>query len=136
MNDIQTFDTYKYLVSDDEITINFSILSPTVNLKNIKCKYNIFGIGEGFSGITPLTNRDYIDLESANLLGQNMITILFDDRTKTLNGFYKEEIYVFSLAFYDGEKKIHTVNQLLITSEIMNEFYASRNQFQSIYLNE
>lgn len=136
LNEIQTFDTYKYLVSDDEITINFSILSPTVNLKNIKCKYNIFGIDEGFSGITTLTNRDYTDLESANLLGQNMITILFDDRTKILNGFYKEEIYIFSLAFYDSGKKIHTINQLLITSEIMNDFYASRNQFQSIYLNE
>lgn len=65
-----------------------------------------------------------------------MITILFDDRTKILNGFYKEEIYIFSLAFYDSGKKIHTINQLLITSEIMNDFYASRNQFQSIYLNE
>lgn len=42
LTEIKVFDTYKYLVSKDEITINFSILSPTVNTKSITCKYSIF----------------------------------------------------------------------------------------------
>lgn len=141
IKEINTFSTYKYLVTDLDITINFSISSPTINVKGLDCRYRLWSLqninntieqksivtnaedtdSEGFAGITSLT-----------FLGQNIINISFDDN------FSKENIYIFELGIFDRntETLLQSFKQFLITSELMNSFYATQNTFQDILCNE
>jgi hypothetical protein len=74
INEIETFSVYKYLSDDEGVTINFSIISPTSNLSQITCKYRIHDISEKFVGVGE-NATDYTDIDSLNLLGQNVLSI-------------------------------------------------------------
>lgn len=137
LTEIKVFDTYKYLVSKDEITINFSILSPTVNTKSITCKYSIFSFPtlkdwdtSTSLQVSPITQYFRQDIPSLNLLGQNMLTIPFTQ------SFAKGNIYIFTLEFFQLGKDTPlidaTKSNILITSELLNEFYSTVDQFQTI----
>lgn len=146
IKDVSCFDTYKYLVSDAGVTINFSILFLTKTSKDkIICTYQLKGIKDGFTGTEPLwieDSRDERILQDCNLLGQNIVYIPLEYIWMSPSCFNKENIYIFSLKFYTQneetleKKEIYAADQLLITSEIMNDFYDSRDRFQDIYLNE
>lgn len=143
INEIEVFDIYKYISDDDEITINFSITSPTSNLNQITCKYRIHDINSDFSGVE--RNSGYKDINSLNLLGQNILTI--DYETSDINWFKKENIYVFELAFFNilewnkyvnneitNPIPVYQAAEFLITSSVLNDFYSSDNKFQLITL--
>lgn len=141
VKDIKTFDTYKYLVDTDGVTINLSITSPTANLNQITCKYKLHSINSKFTGTSDISG--YRDIDSLNMIGQNIFTIDFykEGDFTTIPGFEKENIYILELAFFntdDAELKnvLFQSAQFLITSEMMNDFYSSQNQFQKIKLSE
>ena len=141
VNDIKVFDTYKYLVDTDEVTINLTIISPTSNLNQITCKYKIYSINNNLSGVSDISG--YRDIDSLNMLGQNMFTIDFynSENENSIKGFEKENIYILELAFFNVEDTecknvLFKTAQFLITSEIINDFYSSTNKFQDISLSE
>lgn len=158
INEIETFSIYKYLSDDEGVTINFSIISPTSNLSQITCKYRIHEIGNEFKQLGK--NTDYQDIDSLNLLGQNILTINYGTENKN-DWFQKEEIYIFELGFFnikDWEvyikalenhinypdkypdkptiKPIHCAAEFLITSELFNTFYSEESRYQDIKLTE
>lgn len=134
VDQISCFNTYKYLVDEDSININFSILSPTSNLSSITCKYRIHEIADNFSGIS--RNSEYLDIDSLNLLGQNILTLEFE--SSSIEWFKKEEIYIFELAFFNTNDStpLHRAAEFLITSKLFNDFYSSNSKFQDISLTE
>ncbi len=96
IDEIETFTVYKYLSDDEGVTINFSIFSPTSNLTQITCKYRIHELEDYFKGIKNST--PYENIDSLNLLGQNILPIEFDNSS---GWFHKEEIYIFELTFFN-----------------------------------
>lgn len=98
INEINAFSTYKYLSDDDGVTINFSIVSPTSNLNQITCKYRIHEILDNFMDVG--RNTGYTDIDSLNLLGQNILTLEYNP-DKKFPWLQKEEIYIFELGFFD-----------------------------------
>lgn len=150
INEIETFSVYKYLSDDEGVTINFSIISPTSNLSQITCKYRIHDISEKFVGVGE-NATDYTDIDSLNLLGQNVLSINYGT-DENLSWFKKENIYVFELAFFNisdwnnyiiekekGGKielpsPIYQTAEFLITSSVLNDFYTSDDQYQLISL--
>lgn len=139
IRDIEALTIYKYLSDDDGVTINFNIISPTSNLKQITCKYRIHEIQDKFTGVA--RNTGYKDIDSLNLLGQNILTLDYD---KEDGWFHKEEIYIFELAFFDIDDwnnnqnctPIYQVAEFLITSSVLNDFYIDKDQYQKITLRE
>ena len=144
INEINAFSTYKYLSDDDGVTINFSIVSPTSNLNQITCKYRIHEILDNFMDVG--RNTGYTDIDSLNLLGQNILTLEYNP-DKKFPWLQKEEIYIFELGFFDikeweeyTNKKTDTivpkyqVGEFLITSSLLNDYYSNTNKFQTIPL--
>lgn len=144
INEINAFSTYKYLSDDDGVTINFSIVSPTSNLNQITCKYRIHEILDNFMDVG--RNTGYTDIDSLNLLGQNILTLEYNP-DKKFPWLQKEEIYIFELGFFDikeweeyTNKKTDTivpkyqVGEFLITSSLLNDYYSNTNEFQTIPL--
>lgn len=136
IDEIETFTVYKYLSDDEGVTINFSIFSPTSNLTQITCKYRIHELEDYFKGIKNST--PYENIDSLNLLGQNILPIEFDNSS---GWFHKEEIYIFELTFFNvkdwednGENAtpIYNAAEFLITSEILNSYYGTTDEFQKI----
>lgn len=141
VNDIKVFETYKYIVDSDGVSVNLSIISPTSNLNQITCKYKIYSINDKFSGVTDISG--YRDIDSLNMLGQNMFTIDFysSEVENSIEGFEKENVYILEIAFFNIEDTVYEnvlfkTAQFLITSEIMNDFYSGTNKFQNISLAE
>ncbi|MEG0773657.1 hypothetical protein [Clostridium sp.] len=132
-NKIKVFEIYKYLVGTDDITINFSIVSPSINISSLICKYKLHSINDNFNSTCEITS--YTEIPSINLLGQNILNIRFDTK------FKKEEIYLFEVAFFTkddtgSENLIFKTAQFLVTSEVFNKFYSSKKTFQDISLTE
>lgn len=158
ISSIKCFDVYKYLSDDEGITINFNIVSPTSNLSQITCKYRIHEIASEFGGISRST--DYRDIDSLNLLGQNILPLTYESRTDSNALFFKEEVYIFELAFFNIDdwntyleelnsyeedpinltkptiNALHRAAEFLITSKLLNTFYSSESRFQDIPLTE
>lgn len=121
--DINIFDTYKYIVNDSGVSINFNINLPIDNInqeESVTLK------------IYPLVNKNkkltkgdkyLISREDINLLGQNLINIDFDQKE-----FLKNNIYILSVEL----TKNYSRDQILITSELMNQFYNTDNRYQLI----
>lgn len=141
IKEINTFSTYKYLIAENDITINFSISSPTVNINTLDCKYrlwslqNIDGViqqGQIVTNALDTDNDGFAKIVSLTFLGQNIINITFDDN------FSKENIYIFELGIFDkvSNKHLQSFKQFLITSELMNSFYSIKDTFQDIFCNE
>lgn len=131
INDIKCFDVYKYLVDEDGVSINFSIESPTSKLGQITCRYRIWEINNEFTGATAIT--DLLEIDSLNMLGQNILSIDFE--YQDWSNVKKEEIYLFELSFYninDLEIPLYQNVQVLITSEVLNDFYLNTNRFQDL----
>lgn len=143
IEDIEVFSTYKYLSDDSGVTVNFNITSPTSNSSQITCKYRIHNISENFEGVE--NSSEYKDIDSLNLLGQNILTIDFE--SDDMLWFKKENIYIFELAFFnisewnnyinndrDEPTPIYQAGEFLITSALLNDYYYNNSQFQNISL--
>ena len=141
ISEIEALSIYKYLSDDEGVTINFSIVSPTSNLNQVTCKYKIHEIENNFAKLG--RNTGYKDIDSLNLLGQNILSVDYDKENE--GWFYKEEIYIFELAFFnikdwennrDNATIIYNTAEFLITSEILNDYYSTINKFQEIPLSK
>jgi len=121
--DINIFDTYKYIVNDSGVNVNFNINLPIDNINQEESvKLKIYPLvnnnGKLTKGDTHLKCYEHI-----NLLGQNLINISFDQE-----GFLKNNIYILSIEL----TKDYSRDQILITSELMNQFYNTDNRYQLI----
>lgn len=144
---IVVFDTYKYLVSNDDITLNYTITSPLTSVSNLLTELRIYKITKGTGDNYNLELAWAQELNEINYLGQNITTCSFNDTNSVIDSvnepltavLEKEEIYLLQLRIYiDGEKKQQYQNwhRLLITSELMNPFYNSIQDFSTIELSE
>lgn len=141
--DISIFDTYKYLVNDSSVNVNFSINLPISTLSNndsIKLRlYPLFKVTEGDKSYLDIDGEVYKDIsDDLNLFGQNIITISYfnetpgnDENKEYKFNFHKENIYILSVIISDGTNK-YKRNQLLITSELMNSFINKYDRYQLI----
>jgi hypothetical protein len=114
---INLLDTYKYSISNKDVSINFTINVPLLSTK-LSGKYEIYTL-DG----TPVIESKEIE----NLQGQNTPTISFD------SDFLQNEIYEFRVTIYDGTNKIKTASKPLITCPLFNNFYFTKNDFDQIY---
>lgn len=117
---INLLDTYKYSISNKDVSINFTINVPLLSTK-LSGKYEIYTL-DG----TPVIESKEIE----NLQGQNTPTISFD------SDFLQNEIYEFRVTIYDGTNKIKTASKPLITCPLFNNFYFTKNDFDQIYWDE
>lgn len=133
ISDIQCFDIYKYLINDEGVTLNFTIESPISKIGELTCRYRIWAFDDGMQNVHLVTN-DFKEIDSLNMFGQNILSINWNGE------FQKEEIYLFELAFGNLENNsftpIYQNVQVLITSELLNDFYSTTNQFQDLSLSE
>lgn len=145
VTDITVFDTYKYLVSTEDVTLNYTITSPLTAVSNLLTELRIYKITKGTGDNYDLKLAWAQELNEINYLGQNITTCNFNDNSAVideeqeplLEKFEKEEIYLLQLRIYiDGEKKTQYQNwhKLLITSELMNPFYNTIQDFSTIEL--
>lgn len=138
INTIQCFDIYKYFINDSGVTINFSIECPISKLGALTCLYRIWAFNDGLQDVHEAIGLTSMD--SLNMFGQNILSINWDGE------FQKEEIYLFELAFGNWEKQENSTDltfkimyhnvQVLITSELLNDFYFTTNRFQELSLSE
>lgn len=142
---INVFDTYKYLIANDSITLNFNITSSLTSIYNLGTEIRIYKI----------TNRDEQSynlklalaekLTEVNYLGQNIITFSFSSDSKrnsefeneSIEEFFeKEQIYLLELRIYIDNDRYKKYYKLLITSELFNSFYNKIDDFSTINLSE
>ncbi|MBQ0113247.1 MAG: hypothetical protein KBT03_08980 [Bacteroidales bacterium] len=146
-DEVKAFEEYyKYIVSENEITFNFDITSPTTSLDSLSTEFRIYKI-------TARTEDDDYDLKLAysqeldevNYLGQNIISCQFNtdecidpEREGLEAEFDKENIYLVQLRIYMDETKQTYKNwhRILIGSELMNSFYNSKNDFSEILMKD
>lgn len=132
ISDISCFDIYKYLVNDEGVTLNFTIESPISKVGDLDCRYRIWAFDDGMQNVHKAI--DFTSIDSLNMFGQNILTIDWKGE------FQKEEIYLFELAFGNLTNGVFTPIyqnvQVLITSELLNDFYSTTNRFQDLSLSE
>lgn len=142
---INVFDTYKYLVGNNEVTINFNINSPIG--KELSAEAYIYSLRQDSESKKLIKDNEHKWLVGSdlNVYGQNIVSINKD--TLDVKGevpFRLEDIYLFEVEF-KKDTKDETDNtssasfsrtQILIASSIMNGFYNKRNRFQEILASE
>lgn len=145
ITEIAVFDTYKYLVSNDDVTLNYTITSPLATVSNLLTELRIYKITKGTGDKYNLKLAWAQELNEINYLGQNITTCNFKDSAYVIDNekepltevLEKEEIYLLQLRIYiDGKAKTQYQNwhRMLITSELMNPFYNTVKDFSTIDL--
>lgn len=133
ISNIECFNVYKYLINDEGITLNFTIESPVSKIGELTCRYRIWAFDDGMQNVHLITDG-FKAIDSLNMFGQNILSINWSGE------FQKEEIYLFELAFgnlkNEGFTPIYQNVQVLITSELLNDFYSTTNRFQDLSLSE
>lgn len=129
INDIRIGSSYKYLVSDNEVSINFTIDGPFPANSNYDVKYTIYGFDIDSSNKLKLQDSQYTGIiNGPNLHGQNIITIPISN-TLSSAAIAREDIYICRFYIEDLD---FTVDKYLITSSLMNSFYSSVEDFSTI----
>lgn len=149
---------WKYTTSDDKLTLKFNtkgVLEQSVFSEDIKLKYNIRRYLTYDS--TEVTDENYQTKTVIGKNGTNLYNINipeWDPMTETTlsipfvpfpssesydnNTFYKEDCYVMEIKFVnESNNQIgSTIKRVILASELLNDFYDSRNNFDNIYFDE
>ena len=150
---------WKYTTSDDKLTLKFNtkgVLEQSVFSEDIKLKYNIRRYVTYDS--TEVTDENY---QNKTVMGKNGAYLYnvnvpeWDPMTETTlsipfvpfpsrnynsnhNSFYKEDCYVMEIKFVnESDAQIgSTIKRVILASELLNDFYDSRSNFDDIYFDE
>ena len=145
---------WKYTTSDDKLTLKFNtkgVLEQSVFSEDIKLKYNI---RRYVTYNDTVASTDQNTVVGKNRALHNINIPEWDPMTETTlsipfvpfpssgsydnNTFYKEDCYVMEIKFVnESDNQIgDTIKRVILASELLNDFYDSRNNFDDIYFDE
>lgn len=131
--DLEALTIYKYIVDDDDLTLQFNITSSSA-IPSLKAAINIYNPSKP-------ENEAEIELgeiiykktiTDLNVLGQNIINIPW------AGNFIKENTYIleFVVSWGEDNKQQKTWYRTLVASEVMNAFFDTRDDFSEISFDE
>lgn len=134
-DDLEALSYFKYTVDNDEIILNFDIVSSSSVMDGVTTTINIYAPQkeENSDNIEIGKPIKSINLNNVSYVGQNMVTIPFTGK------FEKEGAYILELLVKWGnqtELESKTWYKTLMATEVMNLFYDSYEDFSLIPLSE